>query len=106
MKNSSGEAEGNADHVLLLGGDAGVARDLREAVAGLEAVDEVLDARAAVHGQGLAERLARVYRHLGFRVGAVEARIRSYLPSWSFPVDSPTWWRVSRSPRGTRKPDL
>ena len=71
MKNSGGEAEGRyPDHVLhLLGRDAEVARDLSEAVAGLEAVDEVLDARAAVHDERLTERLARVDRDLGSRVG-------------------------------------
>lgn len=61
--------EGNSDHVLhLLGGDAEVASDLGKAIAGVEAFDEVLDARAAVHGKRLAKRLARVDCHLGSRV--------------------------------------
>src|SRR5687768_1203910 len=70
MKNSGGEAEGNPDHVLhLLGGHAEVAGDIGEAVAGLEAVDEILDARAAVHDERLPERLARIYGDLRPRIG-------------------------------------
>ena len=69
MKNSGGEAEGNADHVLhLLGGNAEVSRDLGEAVAGLEAVDEILHARAAVHDYRLTKRLTRIDRDLSFGV--------------------------------------
>lgn len=59
VKNSGGEAEGNPDHVLhLLDGNAEVASDLGEAVAGLEAIDEILDPDAAVHVERLTKRLA------------------------------------------------
>ncbi len=54
----SGDPEGNADHVLdLLRRDTEVARDVGKAV-GLEAVDEILDSRAALHDERLTERLA------------------------------------------------
>ena len=70
MKSSDGEAEGNPDHVLhLLGGDGEVAGDRGEAVAGLEAVDEILDARSAVYDERLAERLARIDGDVGGGVG-------------------------------------
>lgn len=56
---------GNPDHVLhLLGGNAEVAGDLLEAVAGLEAIDEILDTCPAVDDERLPERLARIDRDL------------------------------------------
>lgn len=42
--------------------------DLGEAVAGLEAVDEILNSRAAVNDERLTERLAGVDGDLGLRV--------------------------------------
>lgn len=55
---SSSEAEGNADDVLDLSGrDAEVRGDVSAAVAGLEAVDEILDPCAAVDDERLPERL-------------------------------------------------
>ena len=65
MKYSGGEAEGNADDVLdLVARDVEVGRDLREAVAGPEAIDQVLDAGAAMHHEWLAERLGGIDRDL------------------------------------------
>ena len=57
-KNSSGEPEGNADYVLyLLGWHAEVVSDLGEAVAGVEAIDEILDTGPAVNDERLTKRL-------------------------------------------------
>jgi hypothetical protein len=58
MKNSGGEPEGNADDVLNLGPwHTKVAGDVREAIASLEAIHEVLHARPTVNDERLPERL-------------------------------------------------
>jgi hypothetical protein len=51
-------AEGNADDVLDRRRRHGeISGDLSEAIAGLEAIDEILDAGASVHCERLADRL-------------------------------------------------
>ena len=70
MEGSGGESESNPDYVRDLGaGHVEVGRNLGEAIAGLEAIDQILDPRAAVHDHRLAERLHRVDRDLGSGVG-------------------------------------
>lgn len=66
MKSSGGEPEGDTDHVLDLGGrHAEVGGYDRDAVAGLETINEVLDSRAAMNDEPLSERLSRVHDDLG-----------------------------------------
>ncbi len=56
MKNSGGEPEGNVDHVLHLGRwQTKVVGDVREAIAGLDAIYEVLPARPTVNDERLSE---------------------------------------------------
>jgi len=70
MKNSGGEPEGNADDVLNLGRwHTKVAGDVREAIAGLEAIHEVLYARPTVNDQRLPEGSVRIHEHLCGAVG-------------------------------------
>ncbi len=65
-EDSGCESEGNADDILDLGrGHSEVAGYLRETVAGLEPVDEVLHASAAVHDDWLAECLLWIDDHFG-----------------------------------------
>ena len=60
----------NPDHVLDLGArHVEVGRDLGEAIAGLEAVDQILDPRAAVDDHRLVAGLGRVDRDLGLGLG-------------------------------------
>ena len=70
MEGSGGESESNPDHVLDLGArHVEVGRDLGEAIAGLEAVDQILDPRAAVDDHRLVAGLGRVDRDLGLGLG-------------------------------------
>ena len=62
MKNSGGEPEGNANDVLDLGRwHTQVVGDVREAIAGLEAIYEVLHARATVNHERLSECLVGIH---------------------------------------------
>jgi hypothetical protein len=70
MKNSGGEPEGNADDVLDLGRwHTKVVGDVREAIAGLEAIYEVLHARPTVNHERLSERLVGIHEHLCGAIG-------------------------------------
>lgn len=75
------DAEGNPDHVLDFGaGNVEVGRDLGEAIAGLEAVDQILDFGAAVDDQRLAECLGGVDRDLSLGCRPLGASARPSHP--------------------------
>jgi hypothetical protein len=70
MKNSGGEAGGNPNAVLDLAlRDAEILCDIGNAVAGSEAVDEVLNPGAAVNDERLSELALRIDDHVSDRVG-------------------------------------
>ena len=70
MKNSGSEPDCDTENVLDLGfGNPEVIGDVRNTVARLEAIDEVLHACTAVNNKRLAKRDLRIDGHLRLRVG-------------------------------------
>ncbi len=76
LHDSSGRSGCEPDHVLdLIGRDAEVRRDLRHRIAGLEPVDEILHASAAVDDKRKAERDLGIDDHIGVAVSRQPHRV-------------------------------
>lgn len=67
---SGGSASGDPNHVFDLGARHGeVCSDAGDAVAGLEAIDEILDASAALNDERKSESHARIDNYVGCSIG-------------------------------------